>query len=138
MGVWDLFPPLSSSLSSAVRQERDLQPRPAVPTLLCSCVVGVLVGRVAWRSEGAKDLGKLVAEPRPETWDLSWEASSPRKAMEAMALDLRSEGLGSSAASPVKPWANVLTSLGFGFLISKVGSSSCLVGLLGGLITGLP
>lgn len=132
MGVWDLFPPLSSSLSSAVRQERDLQPRPAVPTLLCSCVVGVLVGRVAWRSEGGVSWWQNQGR-RPGTY----LGKLPAPGRQWRPLDLGAEGLGSSPASSVKPSANVLTSLGFGFLISKVGSSSCLVGLLGGWIMGL-
>lgn len=136
MGVWDLFPPLSSSLSSVVRQERDLQPRPAVPTLPCNCVVGVLVGRVACRSEGAKGLGNLVEESRPETGAYLGKLPAPGRQWEAMSLDLGAESLGSSPGSPVKPWASVLASLGFGFLISKVGSSSRLLALLGGLITG--
>lgn len=88
MGVWDLFPPLSSSLRLVVRQERDLQPHPAVPTLLCSCVVGVLVRRVAWRSGGAKGLGKLVEEPRQRPGTYPGEAYRLWKAVEATSLDL--------------------------------------------------
>ena len=44
------------------------------------------------------------------------------KAVEATSLDLGGGG-GSSSGSPVKPWASVLTSLGFGFPISEMGST---------------
>lgn len=63
-----------------VGQERDLQPGPEVPTLFCCSAAWLgLVGRGAGRSEGVKGLEKLVRGPRLETWDLSWEASSPRR-----------------------------------------------------------
>ena len=62
MGVWDLFPPPSSSSRSVVRQKRDLQPLPAVSALFWGCGWGA--GGEQWGAEG---LGKLVVEPRMET-----------------------------------------------------------------------
>lgn len=54
MGVWDLFPPPSSSLSSAVRQERDLHPLPAVPTLFGAVWLGCWCG---WLHGGVECTG---------------------------------------------------------------------------------
>ena len=44
--------------------------------------------------------------------------------MEAISLDLGSEGLASSPGSPVKTQASFLTSLDFAFLISKMSYSN--------------
>lgn len=77
MGVWDLFLP-PSSLSSVVRQERDLQPLPGGPALLWGCVVGVLVGRVVWswvQRAGGKWQGNQGQRPGSSLG----EASSPRR-----------------------------------------------------------
>lgn len=79
MGVWDLFPPPSSSFGSVVRQKRDLQPLPYSlhPVLrLCSWGVG---GEGSIEEWGIGSLWMLVEEPRTEAWILSWEASSPRR-----------------------------------------------------------
>lgn len=68
MGAWDLFPPPSSSLGSVVRQERGLQPLPAISARFWGRVVGVLVGSRYWRSEAAVGLGRWVEEPRPGSY----------------------------------------------------------------------
>lgn len=129
MGVRDLFPPPSSSFSSVVRQERDLQPLPAVSTLCWRPGWGV--GGEEWRAEGLG--GKLVEEPRTEASILFWEVPVAG----GRALDLGAAGLGSSPGSAVKPWPRFLTPLGLSFPISKMGSFQSLPALLESLIYGI-
>lgn len=91
-----------------------MQPRPAVPALLCSCVGEVAAARVAWGCEGPGEVGEGT-----KAGSYLGNPPAPGKAVEAMPLDVGAEGLGLSPASPVKPWASVFTSLGFGFLICR-------------------